>query len=369
MQEYTQSGSHLLAIQIDAAINAGNSGGPVVNQDLQVIGVAFQGLEGAENIGYVVPVTVLQHILQDIERNKRYTGFCSVGADLASLENTAFRKSLGMTGEKQLSGVMVKSVARTSPGYEILLPNDVILQVDKIKVGNDGKIPFRRGERVALACYIQTKIVGDQVRVRVLREGNEEDVDVPVGIPKRLVPTHWINRPPPYVVVGGFVFTALSIPYLHASGAWDDYVSSNMSYLLTLLNQSLERETDEVVILIQVLAHRENLGYDTLTDLHLRRVNGQDVRSLRELKRIVDESQDEFLRFEFAPENRIVVVERSTLNTVTREVCKEHSIQNSYHLHEITDERTQRTVVDVPIADFEEKVTIISDTADQDSKK
>ena len=338
MQEYTQSSSHLLAIQIDAAINFGNSGGPVVNEDLKVIGVAFQGLDEAENIGYVVPVTIVQHVLQDIQRNTVYTGFCSLGVGFSLLENMAFRKSLGMreNSKKQLSGVMVRSIGPISLAKGILFPNDVILSIDSIKVGNDGKIPFRRGERVALACYIHTKIVGDNIHLRILRDEREMDVDVPVSIPKRLVPSHWSNQPPPYVVIGGLVFTALSVPYLAASGAWDGYVSPNMSYLLSLLHRSIEHEMDQVVILIQVLAHRENLGYDTLTDLHLETLNGEPVRSLQLLKGMVDDCQEKFLRFEFSPDSRIVVLERSTLDSVTRDVCTEHSIQRPFFLHDTT---------------------------------
>lgn len=377
MQEYTQSSSHLLAIQIDAAINAGNSGGPVVNDDLKVIGVAFQGLDDAENIGYVVPVTIVQHILQDIQRNNKYTGFCSLGVGAALLENTSFRKYLGMTKTSNLSGVMVKSVGPTSLAKDLLLPNDVILSVDKIKVGNDGKIPFRRGERVALACYIHTKITGDTVCIQVLRQGKKLELDVPVEIPKRLVPTHWKNRPPPYLVVGGLIFTALSVPYLTACGAWEDYVSSNVSYLSGLIYRTLEKESDQVVILIQVLAHPENLGYDTMADLHLERLNGQRVRyvafcwfavsfakvlltfhlfsrSLRHLKTLIDESKEDFLRLEFSPENRIVVMERSTLSKVTAEVCEEHSIQRPFYLHDSDDQ----SIASELAAQIESKATI-----------
>lgn len=49
---YSHGASELLGVQIDAAINSGNSGGPVINQHGECVGIAFQSLTGdAENIG------------------------------------------------------------------------------------------------------------------------------------------------------------------------------------------------------------------------------------------------------------------------------------------------------------------------------
>ena len=66
---YSHTGvdSHL-TIQVDAAINPGNSGGPVL-QDGKVVGVAFQGFSGrvAQNVGYMIPVPVIQRFLKDVE--------------------------------------------------------------------------------------------------------------------------------------------------------------------------------------------------------------------------------------------------------------------------------------------------------------
>lgn len=56
--QYVHAASHLMAIQVDAAINAGNSGGPALRAsggDV-VVGVAFQNLPSADSIGYLIPV-------------------------------------------------------------------------------------------------------------------------------------------------------------------------------------------------------------------------------------------------------------------------------------------------------------------------
>lgn len=65
-------------MQIDAAINSGNSGGPAFNDKGECVGIAFQSLkhEDAENIGYVIPTPVITHFIQDYEKNGDYTGGC-----------------------------------------------------------------------------------------------------------------------------------------------------------------------------------------------------------------------------------------------------------------------------------------------------
>ena len=66
----------MIILQIDAAINSGNSGGPAFNEKGNCVGIAFQSLkhEDAENIGYVIPTPVIKHFIQDYEKNGAYTG-------------------------------------------------------------------------------------------------------------------------------------------------------------------------------------------------------------------------------------------------------------------------------------------------------
>ncbi len=65
---HSQVDSHLV-IQVDAAINPGNSGGPAIQGD-KVVGVAFQVATRGENIGYLIPTTVVKYFLKDIEDGK-----------------------------------------------------------------------------------------------------------------------------------------------------------------------------------------------------------------------------------------------------------------------------------------------------------
>lgn len=346
MQEYAQAGSCLLAMQIDAAINPGNSGGPVVNEDLEVVGVAFQGLDEVENCGYVVPVSVVRHFLEDVRRNNGYTGFCQLGVDICFLENQSFRKFLKLGGDetsingdrtrrRRSTGVMVRSIAPTSGALGTLQNMDVIMAVDGIPVGGDGKIPFRRGERVDLPCYISSLFEGDIAKVTIWRDGKEMEVAVPLKRIQSLVPSHFHNKPPPFLICSGFVFTALSVPYLEAKDAWDDYYSDNVSYLLGLVHAPLKQPGDEVVVLSQVLAHKANLGYEHFMDLHLLEFNGVEVRCLKHLQQLIAESTGPFMTFQFAPKEggRFIVLDRENNDEATRDICAEHSIGTPFLFH------------------------------------
>lgn len=129
MQEYAQASAELLAIQIDAAVNPGNSGGPVVNSLNQVIGVAFQSLsdEDIENIGFVVPVNVIDHFLDDVDRHGSYSGVCGLGVRLQPMENDQLRKHFGMGVDE--TGILVLSTASTAPAAALLKKGDVVLKV------------------------------------------------------------------------------------------------------------------------------------------------------------------------------------------------------------------------------------------------
>ncbi len=58
----------------------------------QVIGVAFQSMVGVENIGFIIPVPIIKHFLNDIELHGHYTGFGALGIQCQAMDNPQLRK-------------------------------------------------------------------------------------------------------------------------------------------------------------------------------------------------------------------------------------------------------------------------------------
>ena len=115
VQRYSHSQRHLLAVTVDAAINAGNCGGPVFG-DGKVVGIAFQKLTGVDNIGEMVPPPIIRAFLDGVKKGKR-PEIPALGITTQNLENPLLRKQLGLAdGER---GVVVlhidyAGIARTA---------------------------------------------------------------------------------------------------------------------------------------------------------------------------------------------------------------------------------------------------------------
>ncbi|KAK9272004.1 hypothetical protein L1049_002373 [Liquidambar formosana] len=213
---YVHGSTELLGLQIDAAINSGNSGGPAFNDQGKCVGIAFQSLkhEDVENIGYVIPTPVIMHFIQDYEKNGAYTGFPILGVEWQKMENPDLRMSMGMESDQK--GVRIRRIEPTAPESHVLKPSDIILSFDGVNIANDGTVPFRHGERIGFSYLVSQKYTGDSAQVKVLRNSEILEFSIKLATHKRLIPAHIKGRPPSYYIIAGFVFTAVSVPYLRS---------------------------------------------------------------------------------------------------------------------------------------------------------
>jgi len=328
---YVHGQSELLAVQVDAAINSGSSGGPAFNVHGECVGISFQSLksEDAENVGYVVPVPVVRHFLEDVAANGRYVGFPQLGLSWQRLENPHLRKSLGMkAGEK---GVLVRKVEVTSPAAAVLRPGDVLISFDGTEIGFDGTVPFRSGERISFSYLVSNKFIGEMARVRVLRqqEGGKKpkelDVEFACGLPRKLVPIHIQDRAPSYFIVAGLIFTQVTVPYLRSEYGKDYEWEAPVKLLDAMLHQSPGVPDQQVVVLSQVLAAEINIGYEEMSNSAVKAVNGRKITHLRELVEIVQETREPYLKLDLEYD-MAVVLETEKARAATPAILETHCI-------------------------------------------
>lgn len=154
-------------IQTDAAINRGNSGGPLVNLAGEVVGIATAMNWGAENIGFAVPVSTLKTVLPQLrEHGKVSRGY--LGVRVRNLDHDRM-KAFGL---ESTNGALVASVDPDTPAEKGgLLHGDVILEVDGRKIV----------ETRDLIDYVSAQRPDAKVELLLVRNGKKMTKTVELG--------------------------------------------------------------------------------------------------------------------------------------------------------------------------------------------
>jgi S1-C subfamily serine protease len=299
---YAHSQRPLLAIQIDAAVNSGNSGGPVFKGD-KIIGVAFQSLDESQNIAYAIPIPVVEHFLGEIDAGRRPI-FPSLGIVWQRLESESQRRSLGLAS--RVGGVHVVRVAFESSAWGKLMEGDVLIAIDGETVDRDGTVILRKGELVEHSYRVALRSAGAEMKLSVIRDKKPIDVPVQLKAPALLVPEDRYDIKPTYFVFGGFLFAPLTRDYLKSWG--HEWWKAAPHELLTVYETQIRTPArQEVVILQKVLADKVNQGYHEYENHVVMRIDGEPVANMRGLVDRVENGPSPFLTVELADGQRLVL--------------------------------------------------------------
>lgn len=157
-------GNKYTAIQTDAAINSGNSGGALVNSKGQVIGVNTLKLSGTgvEGVGFAIPInstkSIYEQLIQYSKVKRPYIGIGGIDLD----ENTAKANNL-------VVGVYIKTIEDFSAGEKAgLKVGDVIIEADGTKITTMDELNDIKNK----------KQIGDTITLKIYRDGKEKSVTI-----------------------------------------------------------------------------------------------------------------------------------------------------------------------------------------------
>jgi len=159
-------------IQTDAAINYGNSGGPLLNVSGQVIGINTAISSSGQLIGFALPINVAKQDLTDVQKNGKierpYLGvrYVPVNTEVQQQEKLSVDYGALLAAG---SGANQPAIVSGGPADKAgLKEGDIILEIDGTKVTEDND----------LSQILSEKQVGQKVTLKVLSSGNEKTVDV-----------------------------------------------------------------------------------------------------------------------------------------------------------------------------------------------
>jgi len=158
-------------LQVDAAINRGNSGGPLINLAGQVVGINVAMAEGAENIGFAIPVEVVKSANDSLKKYGKivrpYLGirYVSLTPETAAANHLKVNYgALIYSGQANALAVIPGSPAARAG----LKTNDIIIKINSKKIDSTH----------SLARLLQQYHPGDRITLTYLRDNKEQEAEV-----------------------------------------------------------------------------------------------------------------------------------------------------------------------------------------------
>ena len=165
----TSGGFVMEVLQTDAAMNPGNSGGPLVNINGEVIGVNSLKLveDEIEGMGFAIPSELVQTELESLEQGKEIVR-PKLGVEFTDLSNSYLLYRSGIMIDKDIDqGIVVVSVSKGTPASDAgLQTGDVITEMDGTEVESTSHFRY----------LLYKHKVGDTVTIKYIRNGNTEEV-------------------------------------------------------------------------------------------------------------------------------------------------------------------------------------------------
>lgn len=273
-----------------ASLNTGERGAPVIDRD-QLAGLVLQADRGSQTCR-ILPAVVLDRFLEDT-RNPPYRGLAVAGFSWAPLVDPVRRAFRGADPAPGGGGIEVTHIVPGTGAADALQAGDIIMEWDGAGLDAQGYYDDPKFGRLLLPFLINgRRRPGDVAMLTVLRDG--ECIDLPLRLSRRrdadaLIPENIGLVQPEYLVDCGLVFRELGGDYLRAAGdKWMMRGNPRLVYLHLTRAQDPKRPGDRVVILAGVLPDAINVGYEHIRDAVVTAVNGEAIRNLADVFRVVD---------------------------------------------------------------------------------
>jgi serine protease Do len=166
---------YLNMIQTDAAINGGNSGGPLVNSLGEVIGmntlIFTAGSQGSIGLGFAIPINKVKSIIEELKDKGKIDRNFEIGMRIQSIDESIAK----YYNLERTKGVIITKIYPGTPSDKAgLQVGDIILKIDEFQINNDNTIfgvfyEFRTGQEIDIAIFRD----GEELHKKMILESSK----------------------------------------------------------------------------------------------------------------------------------------------------------------------------------------------------
>ncbi len=266
-------------LQYDAASNPGNSGGPLLNENYEVIGFCKSGdrANGNQGINFAVPINIAKLLLPHLAEHKLLV--IDHFGIVVSYANAAMKQYLNCP---EKGGCYICSAEPTKQAYEAgLRADDIFYAIDGFAIDNFGELisPFN-GERIHFVDYIAQMPIGVEIKLSVYRNGNPLEFTLTRTLKDETC--HAISYKYPayedidFEIFGGLIVMPLTINYIDAC---TQARRGLKRYLTCLYNEGPRLVVANIIAGSQI--SQCNISYaDTINE-----VNGETVKTIDDFRK------------------------------------------------------------------------------------
>ncbi len=280
--------------------------------------------DSKDQICQVVSTDILTRFLKESSA-PTYTGFPSLGIAIARTEDSSFRQWLKLTEDQ--GGLYIRSVRKGGAADKAgVQKGDVLLAVDSHPIDRRGYYQHSQYGSLSWGHLIRgEKSTGESVTLSLLREGKPLEVKATLTREEesaKIVPTYRFGKAPNFLIKGGLIFQELTKPLLEAYGEnWE--TRAPLDFLDALENpEQYEGKVDHIIFLSGSIPTPATVGYESLRNLIVSKVNGKDVKNMKSLIDAFTSHVGERHSIQFTEQEFTIYLDEATSAAVDAQLLK-----------------------------------------------
>ena len=317
-------GHNFLTYMIKASMQSAASSYTVPVLEQGRLAGLLSSYNAKDQICEVCATDILVRFIKAASHNS-YTGFPSLGVAVAFTEDPLFRQWLKLPDDQ--GGIYISAVRKGGAAQAAgIKKGDVLLAFDGHQIDRRGYYQHAQYGSLGWGHLSRGEhAVGDVVTLALMRDGHPLEVQATLTREEeqaRLVPNYTFDSAPNYLVKGGFIFQELTLPMLQAFG--EDWNARAPLNLLDIYQnpEKYQDRAERIIFLSGVIPTPATVGYESLRNLIVRKVNGRDIRNMKDVLAAFNGNPDALHSIEFDEEKFTIYLDEASSAAVDKQLLQ-----------------------------------------------